>query len=84
MVVGAVTVVVWAKLLSGGPLGIFDLYEILPGFLLALLVAWVVSRATFVADPEVDAEFTEAARLAKVGGSVNMTPEERAAQAARR
>ncbi|MCE9686817.1 sodium/proline symporter PutP [Shewanella sp. AS16] len=40
ILVGAITVVVW-KQLSGG---IFDLYEILPGFLLATLAGIVFSR----------------------------------------
>ena len=40
IVVGAVTVVVW-KQLSGG---IFDLYEILPGFLFATLAGVIVSK----------------------------------------
>ena len=39
---GAVTVVVWADFLSGG---IFDLYEIVPGFILGGLVAILVSLA---------------------------------------
>ena len=39
MIVGAVTVVVWSNL-SGG---LFDLYEIVPGFLLASIVIVVVS-----------------------------------------
>lgn len=63
MVAGAVVVGVWAKVLSGG---IFDLYEILPGFLAALLVAVVVSKATFQPDDEVTAEFDEAVRLSKI------------------
>jgi sodium/proline symporter len=37
---GGVTVVVW-KHLEGG---LFDLYEIVPGFILSLLAAWLVSR----------------------------------------
>ena len=39
MVSGAITVVVWAKL-SGG---IFDLYELLPGFVISLLCAVIFS-----------------------------------------
>ncbi|WP_406945541.1 sodium/proline symporter PutP [Halobacillus sp. SY10] len=42
IIVGAVTVVVWADFLSGG---IFDLYEIVPGFILGGLVAILVSLA---------------------------------------
>lgn len=63
MVTGAIVVGVWAKLLEGG---IFDLYEILPGFLAALAVAVIVSKATFHADDEVTAEFDEAVRLTKM------------------
>ena len=64
MIVGAVTVVVWGTMLSGG---IFDLYEILPGFVFALVVAVLVSNATYTYDPEVEAEFDEAVRLSKIG-----------------
>ncbi|MGI8314620.1 sodium/proline symporter PutP [Halobacillus mangrovi] len=41
IIVGAVTVVVWADFLSGG---IFDLYEIVPGFLLNTIVTIIVSK----------------------------------------
>lgn len=58
MVTGAVLVVVWGNV-SGGPGGIFDLYEIAPAFLGNLLVAWAVSRAGIPA-PEVDDEFERA------------------------
>ncbi|MGM8213399.1 sodium/proline symporter PutP [Virgibacillus sp. W0430] len=40
IIVGAVTVIIWGDFLSGG---IFDLYEIVPGFLLNLLVTIIVS-----------------------------------------
>jgi len=40
LIVGAVTVVVW-KQLEGG---IFDLYEIVPGFVLCAIAVIVVSR----------------------------------------
>lgn len=40
IIVGALTVIIWGDFLSGG---IFDLYEILPGFLLNLIVTVVVS-----------------------------------------
>ncbi|RWZ57992.1 sodium/proline symporter PutP [Halobacillus fulvus] len=42
IIVGAVVVVVWADLLSGG---IFDLYEIVPGFILSGLAAILVSMS---------------------------------------
>ncbi|ASF38163.1 sodium:proline symporter [Halobacillus halophilus] len=58
IIVGAVTVVIWGDFLSGG---IFDLYEIVPGFILNLIVAVAVSAA---GEPpkEIIEEFDEAAR----------------------
>ncbi|MGO1246120.1 MAG: sodium/proline symporter PutP [Oceanisphaera sp.] len=43
IVLGALTVIGW-KQLSGGPLGIFDLYEIVPGFVICALACLVISR----------------------------------------
>jgi len=60
MIAGAITVVVW-KQLSGG---IFDLYEILPGFLVNLVVAVVISLATPKPGQEIDDEFDRAVELA--------------------
>ncbi|GGC98437.1 sodium:proline symporter [Thalassobacillus devorans] len=59
MIVGAVTVVVWADFLNGG---IFDLYEIVPGFILNLIVAIVVSLAGPKPSKEIIASFEEASR----------------------
>ncbi|WP_085505285.1 sodium/proline symporter PutP [Thalassobacillus devorans] len=59
MIVGAVTVVVWADFLSGG---IFDLYEIVPGFILNLIVAILVSLAGPKPSKEIIASFEEASR----------------------
>lgn len=42
IVVGALTVIVW-KPLSGG---VFDVYELLPGFLFGSLAIWLVSRVS--------------------------------------
>ena len=58
MTTGAVVAAVWANL-SGG---IFELYELLPGFVANLIVTIVVSLVTEVA-PGVDAEFDEAVAL---------------------
>ena len=58
MTTGAVVAAVWANL-SGG---VFDLYELLPGFVANLIVTIVVSLVTEVA-PGVDAEFDEAVAL---------------------
>ena len=42
LITGAVTVAVWRPL-SGGPAGIFDMFEVVPGFLLSLLAIVLVS-----------------------------------------
>src|SRR5699024_4467912 len=55
IIVGAVTVIIWGDFLKGG---IFDLYEIVPGFLLNLIVAVVVSLMG-KPDPEMEKEFDE-------------------------
>lgn len=64
MVTGAVTVGLW------GTFKWFGLYELLPGFVFALLVAWLVSRVTYRPNPEIDAEFERAVQLS------NATPEQ--------
>ena len=55
MVVGAITVIIWGniKALSDG------LYEIVPGFILCLIVASLVSLLTYKKDPVIEQEFTE-------------------------
>lgn len=55
MAVGAVTVVLWAWLEGG----LFDLYEILPGFLAAALAVVVVSLAGRPPSAEIGAEFSQ-------------------------
>ncbi|RBW70830.1 sodium/proline symporter PutP [Bacillus taeanensis] len=57
MIVGAITVIVW-KQITGG---IFDLYEILPGFILCTLAIFIVSMVDKEPSKEILAEF-EAAR----------------------
>ncbi|MRH44573.1 sodium/proline symporter PutP [Aquibacillus halophilus] len=57
IIVGALTVIIWGDFLSGG---IFDLYEIVPAFLLNLIVAVVVSNMGGKPAPEIEAEFDEA------------------------
>lgn len=61
VIVGAVTVIVWGDFLSGG---IFDLYEIVPGFLLNLIVTLIVSNLG-KPSAEIEAEFDEAVTKAK-------------------
>jgi sodium/proline symporter len=45
MLVGGITVIVW-KQLEAGPFGLFDLYEIIPGFVLSAAAILVVSLLT--------------------------------------
>lgn len=61
MIVGALVVGVWGTQ-SGG---VFDVYEMIPGFLLSLLVAVVVSLATYRPNPQIDAEFDHVEEVAK-------------------
>ena len=61
MIVGAVTVVVWSNL--GG--GIFDLYEIVPGFALASLLIVVVSLLKPASDAQALNTFEEVDQLAR-------------------
>ena len=57
MVSGAVIVGVWGTLRKAAVGGVFDLYEMVPGFLACLLIAVLVSKATYRPDPAIDAEF---------------------------
>ncbi len=56
IILGAVTVVVW-KNLSGGPGGIFDIYEILPGFILCSLAILIISAMSPEPRGEIAEEF---------------------------
>lgn len=56
MISGAVVAYCWGQFLSGG---IFDLYEIVPGFLVNLILAVVISLATYRADTADDKEIQE-------------------------
>lgn len=62
MAVGAITVGIWGNLPDTVPM-FFQVYEILPGFLLNLLVSWLVSRATYKPNKEIDEEFDLAIKL---------------------
>lgn len=56
IVAGGVTVIVW-KQLTGGFLGLFDLYEIVPGFLVSIVVIVAVSLMDREPAHEIQAEF---------------------------
>lgn len=68
MVMGAVVAVLWNKAFNNGDASWIvytHLYEIVPGFLLCLLVAWLVSKATWRDDPQILEEFERAVAIAK-------------------
>ena len=58
MVSGAV-IVGWFGNASGGPGHLFDYYELLPGFVVAMLVGVVVSLATHHRDEAIEDEFDQ-------------------------
>lgn len=60
IIVGAVTVFIWGDLLTADMAEIFGLYEIVPAFLLNLIVTVLVSLGG-KPSPEIEAEFDEAA-----------------------
>ncbi|HLR69232.1 sodium/proline symporter PutP [Virgibacillus alimentarius] len=61
IIVGALTVIIWGEFLSGG---IFDLYEILPGFLFNLIITIIVSLMGKIT-PEMAEEFDKTILKAK-------------------
>ncbi|QDO87022.1 sodium/proline symporter PutP [Ornithinimicrobium ciconiae] len=63
MITGAVTVFLWDALEGWTDASIFTVYEILPGFLLNLVVAIVVSNMTYQENPELEDEFDTASEL---------------------
>ncbi|BBG01336.1 MULTISPECIES: sodium/proline symporter PutP [Pseudonocardia] len=63
MVGGAVTVFVWDT--YGPPIAGVELYEIVPGFLVNLLLAVVVSTLTYTPNAEIEREFDEAVAVAE-------------------
>ncbi len=61
MIVGAITVVVWSNLKGG----LFDLYEIVPGFALASLVIVIITLLKPATDEQALNTFEEVEQLAK-------------------
>ncbi|MFC3039754.1 sodium/proline symporter PutP [Virgibacillus xinjiangensis] len=61
IIAGAATVLIWGGMLEGG---MFDLYELLPGFLLNLIITVVVSMLG-KPNKEMEAEFTAATEKLK-------------------
>src|SRR5690606_8622541 len=71
MIVGAATVIIW-KIVGTVEEGAVatptqeffsSVYEIIPGFFLCLLVAWLVSLFTYKPNAEIETEFDETVRL---------------------
>lgn len=68
MIGGAVTVFAWKYLLAanfGEAVPLFQLYEILPGALVNLVLCLVVSTLTYHHNPEIEEEFNSAVRAAR-------------------
>ncbi|WP_407271209.1 sodium/proline symporter PutP [Radiobacillus sp. PE A8.2] len=64
IILGALTVIIW-KQLEGGIFGIFDLYEIVPGFVLGWLGILLVSVLDKEPTEEISEEFDRAEELSK-------------------
>ena len=64
MISGAVTVILWANLTEAGVIP-FELYEIVPGFLINLFFIVVVSLITYKPNDTIEKEFDETVRLLK-------------------
>jgi len=60
MIAGALTVIIWKNVGLGD-----TLYEIVPGFAINLILAYIVSLATYRPNPEIEKEFDESVRLLK-------------------
>lgn len=60
MIAGAVTVIVWKNIGLGNAL-----YEIVPGFILNLIVAVVISWITYRPNKEIESEFAKSTQLLK-------------------
>lgn len=64
MITGAVTVILWANLTKAGVIP-FQLYEIVPGFLINLFFIIVISLITYKPNETIEKEFDETVRLLK-------------------
>jgi sodium/proline symporter len=61
MISGALTVIIWKQIANISSAAIFGLYEIVPAFLLSLLLIYIVSKATEEPSSEIIEEFDKAA-----------------------
>ena len=71
MVSGAATVFLWAGF--GPQIAGATLYEIVPGFLVNVVVAVVVSRLTYTVNPEMEREFDAATEMANAPATAAST-----------
>ncbi len=62
LVSGASTVIIWAKLTETGVIP-FQLYEIVPGFIVNLIAIIIVSLLTYKPNETIEQEFNESVRL---------------------
>ncbi|QOR70605.1 sodium/proline symporter PutP [Ruania alkalisoli] len=67
MIGGAVTVFVWSRFDTG-------IYELLPGFIVGLVLAVVVSRATYRHDATIEKEFDDTGELMAIKVGAGQTP----------
>ncbi|MCM3570179.1 sodium/proline symporter PutP [Neobacillus mesonae] len=65
MIVGAVTVIIWKNADLGKVFFGESLYEIIPGFILNLIVAFLISLITYKKNDAIEKEFNESIRLLK-------------------
>ena len=71
MIIGAVTVIIWDLVGTASDEAgateftnfVGSVYEIIPGFILCWLAAWLVSLITYKPNAEIEAEFDETVRL---------------------
>lgn len=63
MIGGAITVILWKNINLGEVLN--GVYEIIPGFLINMLLIYIVSKLTYQPNTEIDQEFDESAKLVK-------------------
>lgn len=63
MIAGAITVILWKNINLGELLN--GVYEIIPGFLINMLLIYLVSKFTYQPNKEIDQEFNESAKLVK-------------------
>ena len=64
MLVGAITVIVWGNIEALSD----TLYEIVPGFLLCLVVTVLISLMTYRPNAEIEKEFTDTVEMLKREG----------------